>query len=90
MTTTVHKFVVEAADAPQIVHMHETATVVRVEPHPSSAGHLVFWAIVDTEAEPKARTFVITGTGHPVRPGLIYVGTAVGPVFVWHMWEAVA
>jgi hypothetical protein len=48
------------------------------------------WTIVDSDNELERRTFIVTGTGHPVTDDdASYIGTAVGPIFVWHIWELI-
>jgi hypothetical protein len=53
-----------------------------------SAG-VEFWAEHDESAEPRVRKFTITGTGHPIPPGAVYVGTAprTPEGTVWHLYE---
>lgn len=89
MSKAIHKFAVPASDVPTIVPMDETAVIVHVEPNPRDAGSALMWAIVDTTHEEVRREFVIYGTGHKIDEARRYVGTAVGPVLVWHIFEVV-
>jgi len=57
--------------------------------HPESAESVQFWAEVDTTQPMETRQFFIAGTGHPVRPEAIYLGTAIvcDGELVWHLYE---
>lgn len=49
------------------------------------------WVLVDDEQATERREFRIFGAGHVIPeedvPRLVYHGTWVGPVFVWHLFE---
>ena len=48
----------------------------------------VLWAAVNPDMPMENRRFVVVGTGHLEIPkDCVYVGTAVGPVYVWHVFE---
>lgn len=48
-----------------------------------------FWYVADPKVEPAKCAFVVVGTGHPLPPSGLYVGTAVAPggQLVWHLIE---
>ena len=50
---------------------------------------IAVWIEVDPDAEPELRRFTVEGTGHPIPPGAVYVGTAQesGRALVWHVYE---
>jgi len=52
------------------------------------------WAIVDPNAEKKARYFEIHGTGNPMYSDMgverKYIGTFQVPPFVWHVFERIS
>ena len=48
---------------------------------------LCMWAEVDPESPPKERTFYIVGTGHVVPSESTFLGTALCPPFVWHLYQ---
>lgn len=50
-------------------------------------GTVAMWAEVNSENKPETRTFYVYGTGHPIPAGFVYVGTAFGDPFVWHIYE---
>jgi hypothetical protein len=55
-------------------------------------GALTLWAEVETTAEVGNRLIAVIGTGGTVPTqltdhGVYYVGTAVGPVYVWHVYD---
>lgn len=47
------------------------------------------WAVVDSDAYMVSRVFRTFGTGHPVPPGLVYIGTYQlhGGALVLHVFE---
>ncbi len=47
-----------------------------------------FWAHHDPGAKPARRRFRVYGTGHPIEPGLCYVGTTadgLNKALIWHL-----
>ena len=50
--------------------------------------NLCLWAEVDTEAPQEEETFYVRGTGQPIPDDdAYYVGSAVGSVLVWHVYQ---
>ena len=43
----------------------------------------------DIDLDIHVATFQIYGTGHPIHDGWVHRGSAVGDVFVWHLYEQV-
>ena len=85
--TTIWKFDVPLTDAFPIA-MPAGAKLLNVaEQSPSG---LFLWAEVDPSQPKVDRFFRIIGTGQEFVPdGLVYVGTAMQPPFVWHLYEMV-
>lgn len=51
-------------------------------------GAPTLWALVDPDAELRARKFRIIGTGHPIdQKGLTHIATFQQQPFVWHLFE---
>lgn len=50
-------------------------------------GSVVIWFLVDKNAKEETRSFVLIGTGHPVRDSLKYLRTIQVDTFVWHLFE---
>ena len=81
---TVWKFTTDLG--PLKVELPVDATVLHVEMLPAQTG-VDFWVELDTDEPVVERTFVIFGTGHPIKDGWSYRGTGVGVVLVWHLYE---
>ena len=87
---TIWKFPLEITDI-QHVKMPKGAKILSVHNQGQSPGERpMLWAMVNPEAEPEEREIHIAGTGH-MRDlyDLTYIGSAVGPIFVWHVFENV-
>ena len=50
---------------------------------------ICIWVKVDKGAVSLPRTFYVTGTGQWIPMNTRYIGTCVGEIFVWHVWEKV-
>jgi hypothetical protein len=48
---------------------------------------LMLWVDQETEFATQQRAFIATGTGHTVPAGAVFIATAFGGPFVWHIWE---
>jgi len=63
--------------------------------HVAAQGEMVcLWALVDPEAEPVARRFIVRGTGHPIEnddADLSHVGTFLlqDGALVFHLFEVI-
>ena len=70
----------------------ELPTGARFLPHVEAIDPraLTVWAVVDTEARPERRVLRVYGTGNPLGEVGAYLGSAVAPPFVWHVFEATA
>jgi len=68
-----------------MVVMPKGATITHVaEQH----GNPTMWAECDTDQPPETRMFVAISTGFDTVPeNTTFVGTSVGPQFVWHIYE---
>jgi hypothetical protein len=56
--------------------------------HANSPGSLTVWAEVTPGCDPVDRRLAVVGTGNPMPLGLgVYLGTAVAPPLVWHVFE---
>lgn len=68
------------------------AATVRLTALDSASGRPAIWIEMDPEAERADRSFVIYGTGHPIKgdgghPYDIHVGSLIDEMFVWHIYE---
>ena len=86
---TVHKYELRQVDTPQSIGMPIGAEIVHFD---FQEGRPMLWAVVETAVRFEDRVFCIVGTGNPVPEGPIgvYIGTAMSPLFVWHLFEAVS
>jgi len=80
---SVWKFEFEIKDGPQAVVMPMGAHLLSVGMQRDT---LCLWAFVDTAAVTEKRFFVVHGTGHPIKLGETYVGTAMHGALVWHLF----
>jgi len=82
-TKTIWKFPLAITDR-QVLPMPPGAKILSVAPQ---AGILTLWAEVQPDLTPTSRRVTIVGTGNPIpaHPGE-FVGTAVMPPFVWHVY----
>jgi len=53
----------------------------------SQDGELHLWVHVDASKPEETVNYKVTGTGHPAPNDGKYVGSAIMPPFVWHVWE---
>jgi hypothetical protein len=90
---SVWKFAIEVSDEFQLI-MPKGAKplyvgVQRVSEENARYDQPCLWALVDPDAEAEKRTFFVHGTGHPVRPGLEYVGSFMlwDGEFVGHLFQ---
>jgi hypothetical protein len=63
---TIWKFGLKVTDGSQTLEMPEHAEILHVADQFSIP---TMWVLVDTDAEPVARQFVLHGTGHPIDLG---------------------
>jgi len=80
----VWKYPLRLLDGQQVVKMPTGAEVLSVGIQGSTP---TIWAEVDPAAKMEPRYFQVHGTGHPISNGGVFVGTAVGVPFVWHVYE---
>lgn len=83
---TVHRFPLQLSDE-QTLMLPEGAEVLHAGRAPN--GEISLWARVETEAPPKARRFLLRGTGHPLPDGvpLVHRATIIDGFFVGHLFE---
>ena len=86
---TIWKYNLYAVDEPQAIYVPSTAKVLHVA---MQHGELAMWIrLTTTHAIAQERWFKVVGTGHTLPENTVdYVGTAVGDVFVWHVFEVKA
>lgn len=89
MIRTIFKYGVQAVDGEQYVDLPVDAEIVHVGKDGPS--RVLFWAVIDEQADYESRTFVVVGTGHEWPENCVYRGTARDDAFlVWHLLEKVA
>ena len=81
---TVWKYRLDLLDGQQVIKMPKGAQVLSVDMQHDQP---TLWAEVDSEAPMEPRYFQVHGTGHPIANGGVFVGSAVGVPFVWHIYE---
>jgi hypothetical protein len=83
---TIYKYKLELRDSQEIAipYYHKVRHVGLQN------GDITLWAEIDTNdlisAIVNTETFHVVGTGQKVEPHWVYIGTCVGPVFVWHVY----
>ena len=84
--STIWKFPVSVADQ-FTVEMPAGARVLHVA---VQDGKPYMWALVDPDQPTRLRMFHIRGTGHPVDPDLVYIGSwmELRGRLVWHLFGA--
>lgn len=95
---TIHKYSVSLDKKlgllPIDIALPSGARVIHVGMKPDATDlNINFW--VELEASlpddpsdvQKVRRYTVYGTGHDIQDGDIYMGTAVGHNFVWHLYE---
>lgn len=80
---TVWKYEISLRDSPTVLGIPDGARILHVD---DQHGIPTLWMLVNPDTPTVTRQFIVTGTGHLVPPST-YIGTAVGPIFVWHIWE---
>lgn len=88
---TIWKYTLGVTDR-QIVDVPTGFRVRHVGPNPTGKSVLgiCVWIEVDPDAQKVPIQFCITGTGHPISPQGIYLGTApMADALVWHVFLAV-
>lgn len=81
---TVWKYQLVIRDGLQHLSIPEGARIVHVGMQWDTP---TFWLEVNPEAALEFRTFQVYGTGHEIPNSNIFIGTAVGNPFVWHIYE---
>lgn len=71
-------------DDPCIISVPRGADLVLVG---AQGGDITLWFEVNPDAPEVARVFTIKGTGHPVLPAMVHVGSVQVGEFVWHVYE---
>jgi hypothetical protein len=74
---TVWKYPVAISDKPTVHAIPHNDVIVHVA---LQEGLPTLWAIVESDQETEERTFVVTGTGHPVPEDASYIGTVMEPL----------
>lgn len=80
----VWKYSLALVDGAQPLVMPLAAKLLRVSAQGSEP---TIWALVNPGLARVTRKFVVVGTGHPVPPHAVYVGSCDERVFVWHVFE---
>lgn len=80
----IYKYTIDLDNQPCIVTTFAGARVVDVH---EQNGEICVWMEHDTAQPTRVRAFFTYGTGHAIREGLSYVGTAHVRNFVWHVYE---
>jgi len=83
---TIHKHVLDIVDEIQELTIPQNSKILFVG---NQNGNLTFWIEVDTASTPIMRSFVVHGTGHPIRNNEIYIGSAMIAPYVWHVYEVI-
>jgi hypothetical protein len=85
VTKTVRKFPLPIEDYVEL-DMPVGAKIIKVG---EQFGKLCIWALVDPSARTEQRHLRIAGTGHPVEPEAVFIGTAICAhgALVWHVFE---
>jgi len=82
---TIYKYSI-SPDNPRLeVELPDMATVVFV--NSQLTGWVNFWIEFTPDEKMHTRTFVLHGTGHTIPVDNHYVGSALDPPFVWHLYE---
>lgn len=81
---TIWKFDLDVDDSAQVKNMPQDAEILFIH---QQDGLLMMWASVVPERALVKRKFAVHGTGHPIPQDHEYVGSAVMPPFVWHVFE---
>ena len=81
---TIRKFDLEIDDSPQVKEMPRDAEILFIHPQD---GLLMMWTLVVPERARVRRQFAVHETRHPIPQDREYVGSAVMPPFVWHVFE---
>lgn len=85
MNNVVWKYPLDLIDI-QKINMPAGARILSVD---NQKGILCLWAMVNEENPEQLRTIEIVGTGQEPIPSFhrTFIGTAVMPQFVWHVFE---
>jgi hypothetical protein len=81
---TVWKYPLRIDDSIQSIETYAGSRIVHVG---NQDGQLCVWIEHNIESNPVRRHFKVHGTGHPIEPYAVHVGSAVMPPFVWHVYE---
>lgn len=81
---SVWKYILQPKDGQQVFLMPKGATILSVA---MQHGVPMMWVEVDKEVSREPRNFQVHGTGEPILNGGVFVGSAVGVPFVWHIYE---
>jgi hypothetical protein len=85
---TIWKETIRVVDEPQAVAMPPDAVVRHVDSAMPGEFHINVWFECDPRNRPKETRFLrVHGTGHDIAEDEIYLGTAMMPPFVWHVFE---
>lgn len=82
----VYKYPLEITDE-QVIRVSEEHRVVLVG---LQHGVPTIWIEVDPSAPQPPHRFFVHGTGHPIVPGAVHVGSFQQAAFVWHVYEEVS
>lgn len=85
---TIWKFELITTDV-QLVQMPAGATLLVVDKQEGSRFDITLWAWVETNAPLVNRRIAVVGTGGPTPAPEVatYIGTAMCPPFVWHVFD---
>lgn len=88
MKKAVYKYDIPSFKASEI-QMPEGAQILSLQ---VQDGRPRIWALVNPEARPKAREFMVVGTGHEIeRENIRHIGTwqQMDGALVWHLFEII-
>lgn len=82
---TIHKYTFEEARVNELP-LTEDAKILAIQ---NQNAVITLWVLLDPKAPRVTRTFIIVGTGQPLRDEEVkqYIGTVQIRPFVWHIFE---
>lgn len=83
-TSKIFKYTLSISDEPQTFEIPEAGMLCMVA---NQDGQLCLWVQVDPSRPTEKQTFVVHGTGHEIQDREDYVGSAIVPPFVWHVFR---
>lgn len=78
--------------ARQSLYVPKGTEILHVAMQPDQDQHYYYptmWGLCDDTAEMVEKIVLIIGTGHQIPENARYLGTCVGNVYVWHIYEEI-